>query len=94
MLKYEIKRFNCKKDKRFSFNDEDVRCKFSEVYTDFRITYAELFGYIHKSSLNEFHYYYMFNKFDDKEDSYYLKFIYDPVGNIYDYIDYQQLSIL
>jgi hypothetical protein len=23
-----------------------------------------------------------------------LKFIYDPVGNIYDYIDYQQLSIL
>jgi hypothetical protein len=79
-------------DKKFSFNNEDVRCKFSVVYTNFRITHPELYGYIDKSSLNEFHYYYMFNKFDDKEDSYYLKFIYNPVGNIYGYIEMSPLT--
>jgi hypothetical protein len=61
----------------FSFSDEDMRCKFSVVYTNFRITHPELYGHIDRSKL-DFHYYYMFNKFDDGDDSYYLKFIYFP----------------
>jgi hypothetical protein len=31
---------------QFSYNDEDVRCKFSVVYTDFRVRHPELYGHI------------------------------------------------
>jgi hypothetical protein len=75
----------------FSFNDEDVRCKFSVEYTNFRIIHPELYGHIDRSTL-DFQYYYMFNKFDDKEDNHYLKFIYNPVGNIYGYIEKSLLT--
>jgi hypothetical protein len=34
----------------------------------------------------------MFNKFDDGEDSYYLKFMYNPVGNIYGYTEMNPLT--
>jgi hypothetical protein len=65
----------------FSFNDEDVRCKFSVVYTNFRIAHPELYGHLDRSSL-DWKFYFMFNKFDDKDDSYYLKFIYCPEQNL------------
>jgi hypothetical protein len=61
-------------NKNFSFDDEDVRCKFSVVYTNFIIAYSEVYWNIYRSTLNR-KYYFMFNKFDDKEDSYYLKYI-------------------
>jgi hypothetical protein len=35
-------------NKDFSFNDEDVRCKFSVVYTNFLITHPGLYGHINK----------------------------------------------
>jgi hypothetical protein len=75
----------------FSFNDEDVRCKFSVVYTNIRITHPELYGHIDRSSL-DFQHYYMFNKFDDKDDSYCLKFICNPSENIYGYIEMSPLT--
>jgi hypothetical protein len=34
----------------------------------------------------------MFNKFYDKEDSYYFKYIYNPVANIYGYIEMSPLT--
>jgi hypothetical protein len=55
----------------FSFNDEDMRYKFSVVYTDFRVTHPKLLKTLadqHQSPT----YYYVFNKFDEKEDSYYI----------------------
>jgi hypothetical protein len=61
---------------QFSYDDEDVRCKFSVVYSDFRVRYPKLYGNIDRSTLNHPNYY-MFNKFTDDEDSYYLK-IYIP----------------
>jgi hypothetical protein len=42
------------------------------MYTEFRVSHPKLNGNIDRSTLNH-SYYYMFNKFDDKEDSYYLK---------------------
>jgi hypothetical protein len=45
-----------------------------------------MYGNIDRSTLN-WEYYYMFNKFDDKEDCYYLKYICSPGKNIYGYIE-------
>jgi hypothetical protein len=70
---------------KFTFNDEDVRCKFSVVYTSFRIAHPNLYGHLDRSSLN-YQYYFMFNKFDDGDDSYYLKFIYCSEQHLYGYI--------
>jgi hypothetical protein len=69
----------------FSYNDEDVRCIFSVVYTDFRIRHPKLYGNIDRSTLNH-SIYYMFNKFTDDEDSYYLKYIYRPDKYVYGYV--------
>jgi hypothetical protein len=69
-------------NEEFSYNDEDVRCKFSVVYTEFRVSHGKLYGHIYRSTLNHTNYY-MFNKFDDKEDSYYLKYVYCPSRNVY-----------
>jgi hypothetical protein len=76
----------------FSYNDEDVRCKFSVVYTDFRVRHPKLNGYIDRSILN-YRYYYMFNKFDDKEDSYYLKYVYKPTIQTYGYLEKSPLTL-
>jgi hypothetical protein len=76
---------------KFSYNDEDVRCKFSVVYTEFRVSHSKLYGNIDRSTLNH-PCYYMFNKFDDKEDSYYLKYIYVPKRNVYDYVEKSPLT--
>jgi hypothetical protein len=76
----------------FSFNDENARCKFSVVYTNFRITHSELYGHLDRSSLGKFQYFYMFNKFDDENDSYYLKFIYCPEQYLYGYIEMSPIT--
>jgi hypothetical protein len=65
-----------------SFNDEDVRSRFSVVYSEFRVSHPKLYGHIDRSKLNH-RYYYIFNKFDDKEDSYYLKYIFSPSRYVY-----------
>jgi hypothetical protein len=46
---------------------------------------------IGKSILNN-HYYYMFNKFDDKKDSYYLEYVYKLTIETYGYVEKTQLS--
>jgi hypothetical protein len=71
--------------------DEDVRCKFSVVYPEFRVRHPKLYGNIDRLILNHPHYY-MFNKFDDKEESYYLKYIYSPKGNVYSYVEKSPLT--
>jgi hypothetical protein len=65
----------------FSYDDENVRCKFSVVHTDFRVRHPKLYGNIDRSTLNHTSYY-MFNKFSE-EDSYYLKYIYTIQINMY-----------
>jgi hypothetical protein len=75
----------------FSYNDEDVRCKFSVVHAEFRVRHPKLYGNIDRSMLN-YPNYYMFNKFDDKEDSYYLKYIYSPSRYVYDCIEKSPLT--
>jgi hypothetical protein len=35
-------------NEEFSFNDEDVRCKFSVVYIDFRINHPKLYENIER----------------------------------------------
>jgi hypothetical protein len=67
-------------------NNEDVRYKFSVVSAEFRIIHPEVYGYIDRSTLNSC-YYCMFNKFDDKEDIYYLKYLYCPGRTLYDYVE-------
>jgi hypothetical protein len=78
-------------NKEFSYNDEDVRCKFSVVYTEFRLRHPKLYGNIDRSTLNH-SIDYMFNKFTDDEDSYYLKYIYRPDKNVYGYIKKSPLT--
>jgi hypothetical protein len=75
----------------FSFNDEDVGCKFSVVYTNFRIMHAKLYGHIDRSTLN-FQFYFMFNKFDDGDDNYYLKYMYYPKQYLYGYIEMSPIT--
>jgi hypothetical protein len=41
-----------------------------------------MYEHIDRSILN-YHYYNMFNKFADKEDSYYLKYVYCPGRDVY-----------
>jgi hypothetical protein len=62
-----------------------VRCKFSVVYIDFRINHPKLYENIERWTLN-WKYYYMFNKLDEKEDSYYLKYIFCPRKCVYGYV--------
>jgi hypothetical protein len=76
---------------KFSYNDEDVRCKFSVVYTNFRVRHPKLYGNIDRSILNHTSYY-MFNKFTEEDDSYYLKYIYRPDKYIYGYIEKNPLT--
>jgi hypothetical protein len=59
-----------------------VKGKFSVVYTDFRATHPKFYWHINRSTLNH-PYYYMFNKFNDKEDNYYLKCIFCPSRDVY-----------
>jgi hypothetical protein len=61
------------------------------VYTDFRARHPKLYGNIDRSTLNHTSYY-MFNKFDDKEDSYYLKYIYHPDKYVYGYVEKNPLT--
>jgi hypothetical protein len=35
-------------NEEFSFNDEDVRCKFSVVHTDFRINHPKLYANVNR----------------------------------------------
>jgi hypothetical protein len=56
------------------------------MYTEFRVSHPKLYGNIDRSKLNN-DYCYMFNKFDDKEDSYYLKYVYYPSRNVYGYVE-------
>jgi hypothetical protein len=57
-------------NEEFNFNDKDVRFKFSVVYTDFRVNHPKLYENIDRST-SKLDYFYMFNKFDENEDSYY-----------------------
>jgi hypothetical protein len=75
----------------FTFNDEDVRRKFSVVYTSFRIAHPNMYGHLDRLLLN-YEDYFMFNKFDDGEDSYYLKFIYCPEPHIYCYLEMNPIT--
>jgi hypothetical protein len=39
-------------NKEFSYNDEDVRCKFSVGYTEFRVRHSKLYGHINRLILD------------------------------------------
>jgi hypothetical protein len=73
-------------NEEFCFNDEDVRFKFSVVYTNFRISNSELYGNIDRST-SKSDYHCIFNKFDENEDSYYLKYIFSPRKDGYCYVE-------